>query len=614
MTSEPADQATASLIERWQAAWPSALAAWSKFTRLSDPRRCASLVEASAEGLSGSFAMIRLADQSVVVDLESVRALGLEDYGVEVLAHEIGHHVLAPANATDHYRLLARIRRALPTLERHAAMVANLFTDLLINDRLQRQAGLRMADIYRRLHTAGATRDSRSKKEKAKAPGVWALYMRIYEQLWQLDKGALGAPTDNDKVDADAWLGARLIRAYANDWLDAGGRFATLLLPYLLDEDPGEQKAISRIHDTKDAAQGSEPSGLTEIDGDEAGGAIHPSEDPRVTGEEPSDRDERARTPEPTASNTPARGQRREPFEYGEILKASGIKLSDHEIAVRYYRESALPYLIPFPQRIAPQSEEPQVEGLESWDVGDPLDEIDWLGTVTQSPRLFPGLTTVKRQYGKVEGQTPARIPIDLDLYVDCSGSMPNPQQRVSYLALAGAVIVLSALRVGSRVQATLWSGAREFLSTPGFVRDEDAILKVLTGYLGGGTAFPIHKLRDTFDARRPNDRACHILVISDDGVTTMFDKDERGNSGWDIAARALAAGRAGGTMALNLPAGWDKAGSSWFDPQVLKRAAREQGWEIHAIARIEDLVEFARAFSRRRFGQESAQAPELAS
>ena len=32
-------------------------------------------------------------------------------------------------------------------------------------------------------------------------------------------------------------------------------------------------------------------------------------------------------------------------------------------------------------------------------------------------------------------------------------------------------------------------------------------------------------------------------------------------------------------------------------------------GWEIHAIARIEDLVEFARGFSRRRFGQERAQA-----
>ena len=42
--------------------------------------------------------------------------------------------------------------------------------------------------------------------------------------------------------------------------------------------------------------------------------------------------------------------------------------------------------------------------------------------------------------------------PLDLDLYVDCSGSMPNPQVNVSYLTLAGAIVALSALRAGARV------------------------------------------------------------------------------------------------------------------------------------------------------------------
>ena len=106
--------------------------------------------------------MIRLVDKSVVIDLEEVAAIDLDDYAVEILAHEIGHHVLAPASATDSFRLIARLRAALPTLERHAPMVANLYTDLLINDRLQRQAGLRMADVYARMHdrlrTAGPSR------------------------------------------------------------------------------------------------------------------------------------------------------------------------------------------------------------------------------------------------------------------------------------------------------------------------------------------------------------------------------------------------------------------------------------------------------------------------
>ena len=149
----------ADLIAQWRAAWPQALDVWSKFTRLRDPALCASRVAASKEGLSGSFAMIRLLDQSVVVDLPLVVELGLQDYGLEILAHEIGHHILAPGSAGDQFRLLARMRRALPTLEQHAPMVANLYTDLFINDRLQRQASLRMADIYRKLEQ-GKAKDS----------------------------------------------------------------------------------------------------------------------------------------------------------------------------------------------------------------------------------------------------------------------------------------------------------------------------------------------------------------------------------------------------------------------------------------------------------------------
>jgi hypothetical protein len=585
------------LIAQWQAAWPQALAAWSKFTRLHDARLCASQVEAAKEGLTGSFAMIRLLDQSVVIDLETTHQLGLDDFAVEILAHEIGHHVLAPATATDQFRLLARIRSALPTLERHAAMVANLYTDLYINDRLQRQANLRMADIYRLLaERDGVSNDKNGtdenhKDQKTNANTVWTLYMGIYEQLWKLDKGSIGGPIADERLETDAWLGARLIRVYANDWLTAAGRFATLLLPYLV-KDGEQDAAIRRMLDTKDAAEGCEPSGAQDIEDDEVNGAIHPSHDPAVSGI-----DAPAETLQRTQNSM---GQARQPFDYGEILRASGIKLSDHDIAIRYYRERALPYLIAFPTWPSVDSPEPQLEGLEPWDLGDPFDEVDWLGTVAQSPHVIPGVTTVRRVYGREPGTDMARTPVDLDMYVDSSGSMPNPQTHVSYLALAGAVIALSALRVGARVQITLWSGKREFMHTNGFVRDEEKILRVLTGFYGGGTAFPIHRLRDTYANRPASARPLHILMISDDGITTMFDKDERGNSGWDVAADALDAGRAGGTMALNLPHNWEAHPSEVVT--ALRRARTTQHWDIHAIARMEDLLEFARAFSKRHY------------
>lgn len=576
-------------IAVWQAAWPGALAAWSRFTRLHDPRLCDSSVAAAKEGLDGAFAMIRLVDKSVVIDLEAIGRLDLDDHATAILAHEIGHHVLAPASATDSFRLIARLRRALPTLERHAPMVANLYTDLLINDRLQRQAGLDMAGVYARMIA----------REPGPRSRLWTLYMGMYEALWGLEKGSLGGPREDAVAEGDAWLGARVIRVYARDWLHAAGRFAALVLPYLA-EDAEKDAALRRLHDTRGAAAGADPSGAQTIETDEADGAVHPSRDPLVTGDDAAPGAAPAE-PIPGTPGRPGAGQAREPFDYGEILRAAGLILSDEEIAIRYYRERALPFLVPFPMQPAPHSEEPQLEGVEPWALGDSLDDIDWLQTVTQSPVVIPGLTTVRRVYGRDPGTAGKPEPIDLDLYVDSSGSMPDPRRTTSFLTLAGAVIALSALKAGARVQATLWSGKRQWIGTEGFVRDEHAILNILVGYFGGATAFPIHRLRDTFASRTPRDRPVHVLMISDDGITTMFDTDERGNSGWDIAAAALAKGRAGGTMALNL--------GPWFRPdnetgQALERAHSEQGWDIHSIARMEDLTAFAQAFSRRHYGE----------
>jgi hypothetical protein len=405
----------------------------------------------------------------------------------------------------------------------------------------------------------------------------------------------------DDRIEGDAWLGARLVRGYARDWLEEQDA-AALLLPHLL-EDQKSAKLIEKLLDTQNAAAGGYPSGLIEEEAGEREGAVHPAQDPTLSDLPEGDELPEAvgAAPSQVEKNVPAHGQAREPFQFGEILRAAGVDISDHEVSVRYYRERARPYLIPFPSRQMPESSEPLPEGLEPWDIGDALDAADWFQSVIQSPHVIPGMTTVQRVWGTTEGREPKREPLDLDLYVDSSGSMPNPQRFTSYPALAGAILCLSALRAGARVQATLWSGTNQFTSTDGFVRDQESILRVLTGYFGGATAFPIHVMRDTYTTRKPGARATHILVISDDGVSTMFDTDERGQSGWEIAALALAQGAGGGTLVLNLPDQWDTVkGGPYAD---IRRARDEQGWYVHRVASLEELVEFARQFSRLRYG-----------
>ncbi len=553
---------------------------------LREPTWCYTNKEATAEGLSESFAMIRLSDHSIVVNLALISSLRLEDYAVEIMAHEIGHHVLCPANFTDYARMVARMRWALPTRETMAEFVGNLYTDLLINNRLQRSAGLRIADIYKSL--GNASQDA-----------MWSLYMRIYEILWALPSHTLVAGDIQEQLEGDAQLGARLIRSYGREWLDGSGRFAALCLPYLLQDGGANiQKMMSRWRDTKNAGGGGMPSGLTGIDEGEIEGAIHPSLDPALADEGDSivnsDNDHASLKPQAGGASI-ATSQHREPFEYGAILKALGLNLDDHEIAIRYYHERAMPYLIKYPSRIMPEGTEPLPEGLESWDIGSALDQADWIESIFVSPRIIPGLTTVQRVWGTSQGSLPERQPLDLDLYIDSSLSMPNPQVNVSYLALAASIVAMSALRAGARVQATLWSGANEFQTTGGFINDEHTIIGIITGYLGGSTAFPIHMLRDTYQNRKPSDRAVTILIISDDGVTTIYDKDEQNASGRSIALLALKKARGGGTMALNLYDGWDKPAAK--DKNDLLNL-RKDGWDLQRLHNWTELTEFAHRFS----------------
>ena len=566
------------LRDKWLALWPDAIETWSKYLKLSEPRFCITKEEETKEHLSASFAMIRLDDHAVVISLRMVIENGLEEYPLEIMCHEIGHHVYCPADLTDHGRVIARIRRGLPGYEHHAPFIANLYSDLLINDKLKREYNLHIDKVYEKI--------GQNSTDK-----MWTFYMRIYEILWGLTKTTLAKGEMDAILEGDAQLGNRLIRNFSKDWLNGAGRFAALCLPYLMENQGNEMKKLMSVWaDATEAGAGAGfPSGLTEVDEGELTGAKHPSLDEADTTSKPT---------EMTSEQANSKGQHREPFEYGQILKALGMNMSDEDIKIQYYKERSTPHLIPFPTKENPVSKEPLMDGVDIWDISSPIENIDWFQTAMRSPIVIPGFTTVEQTYGLAEGSLPEKEPVDLDIYIDCSGSMPNPGYNVSYLALAGTIITLSALRVGSRVQATLWSGAKQFITTNGFISDEKQLLKIVCGFIGGATAFPIHILRETYSKRKPNSRKVHILVVSDEGVTTMFDKDEKKNSGWDISEMSLKNCGAGGTFVLNLYGDWKK------DKSLV--AANKQGWEIHAVNSWEALVKFAKEFSKKQYAGET--------
>jgi len=587
----------APIRDAWQAAWPAALAHWSRFVQLHEPAWCTTAAEEKREHLSGSFAMIRLVDHSIVISLRQVKEAGLERFAAEILAHEIGHHVYCPADLTDNARLLARIRAGLPTKETFAPMISNLYSDLLINDRLQRSAGLNIAGVYRQL---GA--DAKTESQ------LWMLYLRIYEGLWNLPKGELVRGEADARLEHDARLGARLIRSYARDWIQGAGRFAALCLPYLIaDDEKGLLRVFVLLGDTRCAGSGGFPDGLAEIEDGELF-PIHPSEDPDLTGldipleevQGDGDGGSSGRTPSALSGRKTAKNFR-QPFEYAEVLKAAGVDLDVREITARYYRELALPHLIPFPVKHLPQAADPLPEGLDLWDIDTPLERMDWFGTLLSGPNPIPGVTTRQRLYGESPSGDPATRPFNLYLGIDCSGSMGDPASKLSYPVLAGAIIALSALRAGSRVKVVLSGEPGKTISTDGFVRTQSVVLRTLASYLGTGYSFGIHRLAETFADEKVRRHPAHILIVSDNDIFSMLEQKGDDRLGWDVALESIKRCGGGGTYVLQLP----QAVMSDKWPQAVRAnldRMKSDGWAVSLVDSMEELVAFARQFSKTNY------------
>lgn len=565
--------------EKWMEVWPEALEIWGRYIKLKEPR-FTRRKKIPGKDSATPLAYIDLRQMQVVVGMDQVERYGLQDLSLEILAHEVGHHVFAPGDLLDAGRCISRIRKSLRELAGESAIILNMYTDLLINHRLQ-SFGLSMDQVYRRMRSSAAD-------------PLWDLYMRTYEILWKLPADSLCSVVD-EETEADAAVAAQVIRSFAADVVRGSGMFGAICYYYL--KKNGSARARRNMEPMLDAEhsmeEGQIPDGLVESDEDEDAECSYPVFD--ESGEWKNPKDNEA---DKSESGSGGRGQTRMPLDYHQILEAMGIKISAEEAAMQYYREKARPYLVPFPVSESVESTERQLEGYEVWQPGQMLERINWFQTLLRSPVVIPGYTTVQNRYGTSPGPEKGIRPVDLDLYVDCSGSMPRPTISLSYPTLAGAIIALSALRAGARVQATLWSGPDQWLKTDGFVRDEKEILKVLVGYFGGGTAFPLHVLRKTYLEQSVPDRKVHLLVISDEGVDTIFQNDELGNAGEQIAKQALEKAGGGGTFALQLYSSWEK------NQQLIR--ASELGFRIHEVGSAEDLTRFARSFAKARYGKDS--------
>ena len=572
-------------VALWKSQWNQAKLEWNPLLRLQEPIWCLSHQEAKKEGLTGSFAMIRLTDHRIVINIEEIVERGITDYAIEVLAHEIGHHIFTPANLYDNAILLNRIRFALPGIEDRAPMVSNLYADFLINDKLQRINKLRMSKVYQAINSE----DNFSE--------FWTLMMRTYEYLWRLNRGELATNLSfhSKKIDADASLLASLIRSYAKNWIHGGGRFAVMVYPYLMDDKTFQEarKKILILLDAEDAGAGAmDISGMTELDLEGYDEVIDMRKEALGLQEGEGIKSDSLGSEKNELGGQGPRNGYMGPGNYIDLMKQVNPKADEQRLINAYYKEIALPHLIDFPMEISENVSLDLPEGLETWDIGDAIEEVDWLQSAILSPALIPGLTTQKRTYGSDADNAIAESPLNVYIGIDCSGSMMNPKQNFSWPVLAATIIGLSALRAGASVMGCLSGEPGDYLETDGFITDETDLLTTLTSYLGTGYAYGIERLRKPFEQEAT--KKSHIVIVTDNDIFSMLDSDtQTKQTHWELAELALKNAGGHGTMVLHSHPDYNK-------DFVIR--LEKMGWKVYYVTNETELLKFAFEFSQQNY------------
>lgn len=466
--------------------WPAAQGRWSRFVLLSAPR--------CGHGLA-SVAQIHLGTRQVVLDAEGIAARGLGWALEAILAHEIGHHVRYPGTLATHARM-HMIERALIPLE--GLSVLNLFTDLLINFTLGEDAGLRaqLAAVYQAF----------GEETRWRRDPLFAFVLLIYEERWSLAPGALLG-------EATAGLEATFPGARAEAQL-----IAQRLLPL------GPNLYTQLIYFISSVARYLVP--LDEAGEEEAaagGGLSCRGDDP--TAEDWAD----ALVPDAREREAVRRAAREGWLDEAGRDRLGGADSMERRIAhlpgqgsadaslvpevmAAWYRREAERYLLrPPPQPTLGEAVVPTT--LEAWEPGEPVGDIDWPETLREHGPVLGAAQPLRRlRVAEIEGWDVPFWQPRVEIYLDVSGSMPDPRATKNAMTLAAQILTLGATRAGGLARALIYS--HEHVRYWSWCRSAVEISRFLMHYVGGGTVFPFEVLAESLDSarRHPPTRA----IISD--------------------------------------------------------------------------------------------------
>lgn len=489
-----------------QRAWHDALALWDVSVNLSPP---VGLERAGAFANQGQepLAYIDLTTRQVVVNLELLGKLGAASSLTAVLAHEIGHHVRFPHSLALVAALQLLEKRLIPGLRQS---LTNLFFDLQVNEVVGRTRKEELCRVYRGFLA-----------RQPACPPLFAFYLAAYEELWGSGCGAL-VPKQVAVTMDEAYPGWRAeARVFVQTFYSLPKvqlqfvYFCSRFVRYL--EDPEKLAYVIPLgHDVPAPDEDALDAAVRGFGAEEADDALREAK-------------RRGLLDESGLQEQAEKDPLRSIDEVTRHLPGHSMAQFKQALVSRHYKRLVEEYLIPPPPAAAaPEPSLPTV--TEDWEQGDNPGSIDWTATLLARGALGPAQPLRRELEPEEPSPTECAFPA-VEIYLDTSGSMPNPATALNAMTLAAQILSASALRKLGVVRGVVYSSGPPLVSD--WMYDEETARLFLLRYAGGGTDYPFDVLKAS-----ARDRGDVVRVIISD--SDFLSNVQHGPGGMDALRFAV--------------------------------------------------------------------------
>jgi hypothetical protein len=495
-------------IEEINQAWKEALTRWHhpsvpKPITASTPESFTDLGDLGAV-LQQELAFMKYPEAQTYLNIKKIE----EEFSADarrgltaICEHEIGHR-FCPYDLVTQIVLEYKAKKALenekfPYDEKQLIhTIYNLFADMCINTQRSRKKNSDIPWAYQQLSAREPQEETtlvdklkrvfnpqnNKKKSRVDSP-LWRVYAKSMELAWKEEILPADVKLSEEEMTASTQLSELFKENYFDKrhWPSKIMDYARIIFPFLKD----------KKNDGNSSLDGHEGSGL---------GDTKKLDD--------KTKKELAKRLAEIGSNglpTNPKGMK----EFQEVMAGLCAGTDPKEASIFYYDVLSEAYNVCFVTQPFGKPRQNPFQPIK-WTPGKSVSQLDIPYSLETGGRIIPGVNTYgwntrrRDSFGGVE-----EVVLNLDLYLDSSGSMPDPTTSISLPVLAGFVVAKKAHRKGAMVRGTNFSGDGQYLTVSSTKNNLFPVYEVLVKYFNGGTVLPINILNQGSNPRQ-------VLIITD--------------------------------------------------------------------------------------------------